>query len=230
MSSLDFADRTEGNRTNGGSIMPKRAWCNECKALVILTDEGMCPNGHPRPALQGIEEVAYATQPTERAPRVSDAAVFAPPAPAAVTYGGYDAGPATSYATATPPDSYTATGAGIAQPAEMAMGSAANGVVLDNPWQTGVNSYGIDPELQAKLDADMARIRREVPWTESWAAIIIFLLVFWPIGVAFLWRSSLPTTGVKWGITGGIAALLLFNIIRMGLAFQMATASMAATP
>jgi hypothetical protein len=218
--------------------MPKRAWCNECKALVILTDEGMCPNGHPRPALQGIEEVAYATQPTERAPRVSDAAVFAPPTPAAVTYGGYDAGPATSHATATqpdsytttPPDSYSATGTGIAQPAEMAMASAVGGAVLDNPWQTGVNTYGIDPELQARLDADMARTRREVPWTESWAAIIVFLLIFWPIGVALLWNSSLPSTGVKWGITGGIAALLLFNIIRMGLAFQMATSSMAATP
>jgi hypothetical protein len=229
MSSLDFADTTEGNRTNGGLIMPKRAWCNECKALVMLTGEGMCPNGHPRPALRGIEEVAYATQPTERAPHVSDAAVLAPPARAAVTYGGYDADPATSCASETPPSNHTATGTGIAQPVEMAMGSAG-GVVLDNPWQSGVNTYGIDPELQARLDADMARTRREVPWTESWAAIIVFLLIFWPIGVALLWNSSLPSTGVKWGITGGIAALLLFNIIRMGLAFQMATSSMAATP
>lgn len=211
--------------------MPKRAWCNECKALVILTDEGMCPNGHPRPALQGIEEVAYATQPTERAPHVTEAAVFAPPAPAAVTYGGYDAGPATSYAAEAQPIGYTPTGAGITQPAGAAMGSAAGGVVLDNPWQTGVNAYGIDPELQAKLDADMARIRREVPWTETWAAIIIFLLLFWPVGLVFLWRSSVPSTSVKWSVTGGIAALLMFNVIRAAIAIQMAASSIpAATP
>jgi hypothetical protein len=172
--------------------MPKRAWCNECKALVILTDEGLCPNGHQKPSLRGIEEVAYATQPTERAPHVSEAAVLADAAPSTSTSGGYDAG------------------------------SAAPAVAMDNPSQSAANAYSYDPMLQVQLDADAMRVNRTLPWTETWPSIVLFLVFFWPAGLVFLWRSSLPSTGTKWGITGCIAAVITFSVIRAMFAYQMA--------
>jgi hypothetical protein len=35
----------------------KKAWCSECGHYVLVTSEGICPVGHPRPALRGVEEV-----------------------------------------------------------------------------------------------------------------------------------------------------------------------------
>jgi hypothetical protein len=224
MSLRAFADMTLGKRANGGSAMPKRAWCNECRALVILTEDGLCPNGHPKPALMGVEEVAYATQPTERAPHVAEAAVLGGRTRSgSLSYGGYGSA-------SQPPGEAevggTFTAGGLSAQPLGALESPAGAIALDNPWQAGVNSYGIDPELQAKLDADMACAKRDVPWTESWAAIIVFLLFFWPVGIVFLWRSSVPATSVKWGITGVFAALVTFNIIRVMLAYQATMSAM----
>lgn len=188
----------------------------------------MCPNGHPRPSLQGIEEVAYATQPTERAPRASEATVLTGAIPAAGGQGGYRA-PAAMQSSIEAESSFTAGGYGMGQ-SFAAAGASADSIPLDNPWQPSVNTYGIDPALQAQLDADMARAHRDVPWTESWAAIIIFLLFFWPVGIVFLWRSSLPAQSVKWGITGVFAAMITFNIIRFMLAYQVAMSTVQAQP
>jgi hypothetical protein len=195
--------------------------------LVILTEDGVCPNGHPRPALQGIEEVAYATQPTERAPRASEASVLTGAIPVAGVTGGYGS-PAAVPSPIEAESSFT-SGYAMGQPPAFA-GPSGDAIPLDNPWQAGVNTYGIDPELQAQLDRDMARARREVPWTESWAAIIIFLIFFWPVGIVFLWRSSVPATSVKWGITGVFAALVTFNVIRFMLSYQVAMSAMQAQP
>jgi hypothetical protein len=35
----------------------KKAWCSECGHYVLITSEGICPVGHPKPALRGVEEV-----------------------------------------------------------------------------------------------------------------------------------------------------------------------------
>jgi hypothetical protein len=45
--------------------MPKRAWCSGCRSYVMLTADDMCPYGHPRPSLRGIEEVGYGAPPSQ---------------------------------------------------------------------------------------------------------------------------------------------------------------------
>lgn len=38
--------------------MAKRSWCNECGCYVTLTDDGLCPQGHPESELRWVEEVS----------------------------------------------------------------------------------------------------------------------------------------------------------------------------
>ena len=45
--------------------MPKRAWCSGCRSYVMLTANDMCPHGHPRPSLRGVEEVGFGTPPSQ---------------------------------------------------------------------------------------------------------------------------------------------------------------------
>jgi hypothetical protein len=42
--------------------MAVRAWCDGCTKYVVLTGEGLCPEGHPRPALRNLEEIPDGVQ------------------------------------------------------------------------------------------------------------------------------------------------------------------------
>ena len=91
-----------------------------------------------------------------------------------------------------------------------------------NPWQSDIDAVAIDPMLQIQLDKDATRMDRNVPWTQSWVGIVVFLFVLWPAGLIFLWRSPVPTTNQKWIVTGAIVGLIAFNVIRVMLAFAAA--------
>ena len=45
--------------------MAKRAWCSGCRSYVMLTADDMCPYGHPKPSLRGVEEVGYGAPPSQ---------------------------------------------------------------------------------------------------------------------------------------------------------------------
>jgi uncharacterized BrkB/YihY/UPF0761 family membrane protein len=84
-------------------------------------------------------------------------------------------------------------------------------------------------QVQLNRQTDVSRLYRDLPWYATWPGIIILCIVFWPVGLFCLWRSPIPTSTHKWAITGGIAALLVFNIVRMLLAFSVAAAQMPQT-
>jgi hypothetical protein len=234
--------------------MPKRAWCNGCSSYVMLTAEDLCPYGHPKPSLRAVEEVGYGAPPsqperkppTDTAPYASEG--FTPATATAsaafaggMTYYGGDSGPTEagngsygeSYGAAQPTSSFAAAGVtggyGTSAPVAAAAAPAAawqTAPAAGNPWQTDIDAVTIDPMLQMQLNQDALRLDRNVPWTESWAGIIVFLFILWPAGLIFLWRSSVPTTNQKWVITGTIGGLIAFNVIRMMLAFAAASATM----
>lgn len=84
-------------------------------------------------------------------------------------------------------------------------------------------------QVQLNRQTDVSRLYRDLPWYATWPGIVILCIVFWPAGLFCLWRSPIPATTHKWAITGGIAALLVFNIVRMLLAFSVAAAQMPET-
>jgi hypothetical protein len=204
---------------NGG-VMAKRAWCSGCNGYVMLTGEGLCPNGHPKPSLRGIEEVAVEiphAQPVRRPPGMMAAhgADGPQPRPAFAgggyggpnavgsNIGGYDVGLCAPSGPATPPlDGFVA-----------------------NPW-----AGDVDPVLQSQLDRHARRVYHDVPFYETWPGIVVILLIFVPLGLFCLWRSAVPTTKQKWAVSGGVAAIIAFNVVRMMLAFSVAMSSMPSIP
>ena len=200
--------------------MAKRAWCSGCNGYVMLTEEGLCPNGHPKPSLRGIEEVADEmprTQPMRRPPGMVTAlgASGSQPRPAfaGVGYGGpngvereiggYDVGLSAISGPATPLQ------AGL----------------VANPW-----AGDVDPALELQLLRDARPSYHDVPFYETWPGIVVILLIFVPLGLFCLWRSAVPTTKQKWAVSGGVAAIIAFNVVRMMLAFSAAMSSVPAIP
>lgn len=76
--------------------MARRAWCSDCNGYVLLTDEGLCPHGHPKPSLRGIEEwnggPTPAPRPQTHVPSATQAATpVAEPTPSTAPAPAYDA-------------------------------------------------------------------------------------------------------------------------------------------
>lgn len=226
--------------------MPKRAWCSGCRGYVMLTPEDMCPYGHPKPSLRGVEEVGYGAPPSEPEFRPPDAtpitAATATYMPSTATSSSGSYGATTYGADATSGFGGYSPGGGGASSARYTAAQAMDGFSAPapsgaygmpgpydmtpsaNPWQN--DPMGIDPMLQIQLNKDATRMNRDVPWTETWVGIIIMLLILWPAGLIFLWRSSIPTLTHKWIITGSIGGLIVFNLIRASLMFSAAASRM----
>lgn len=123
--------------------MAKRAWCSDCNGYVMLTPEGMCPGGHPKPCLRAIEEVvgsAVPAVPVRRAP-VSVTPAYA--AESGTLIGALDenrfAGESGSAFSASPPPSYAA------QPSRPA-------------WQPGAAEAAPSSKAQAKWIIPLAMV------------------------------------------------------------------------
>lgn len=190
--------------------MPTRAWCSGCNSNVILTQDGLCPSGHPKPYLRGLEQVPDGYKLPARSPRPAPAvsmpqsAIAAGYAPAAstMTYGGGSA----AIGTVAPPSP-----AAQLQPTAPA-----------NRWDPD-----IDPVMQERLAREATRVYHDVPWYETWFGIIAVTLFIWPLGLYCLWRSPVPSTNQKWGVTAGVVALIAFNVVR---GILQAMAAMSAMP
>ena len=245
--------------------MPKRAWCSGCRSYVMLTADDMCPYGHPKPSLRGVEEVGYGAPPSHVELRAGTPS----PAPynsqgyasatttsrdsfnSAAVYGsgatssGYD-GMAVAAAPAYGGGDYSSTGGaygggfgasepvgGFGAPAAPAAAVAIPSPAFQapdgsaNPWQSEINAVRLDPVLQTQLPMDADRINRNVPWSQSWPGMLVWLFIFTPVGLFFLWRSPIPKSSEKWAITGVYAGIVIFSVARVWLAI-MATAVHAA--
>lgn len=179
--------------------MPTRAWCMECSTYAVLSPDGICPAGHPRSSLRGLEEVpiGYVPPPPRRAqvPPVQSV----PPA--------IDRpGESLPYAEST-------------YDASRANGGAYNAASDD-----------IDPLLKFKLERENTRVYHDVPWYETWPGIVIVFFLIWPLGMYLLWRSAVPTRKQKWAVTAGVAALIMFNLIRFMMGILAAMSSVPPMP
>jgi hypothetical protein len=231
----------------------------------MLTADDMCPYGHPRPSLRGIEEVGYGAPPSQpelgKAPEPpmqyesrgdysaatatagggygastygSDAtsssygsvAVAAQPAFGG-SYGGGNSDYGGSYTPSQPVGGYDAPAAptaamGMPSPAFEAPGDAMN------PWQNDIDAVSLNPAVQTQLYMDADRIRRDVPWSQTWLGILVWLFFFSPVGIFFLWRSTIPKASEKLAITGVYAAVVIFSLARVWLAFAITSTHLAA--
>ena len=246
--------------------MPKRAWCSGCRSYVMLTADDMCPYGHPKPSLRGIEEVGYGAPPSQPERRAenpsptpynpqsyasatttssdsfSSAAIYGSDA----TSGNYGS-PAVAATPAYAGGGYSSGGdgyggghgasepvGGFGAPAAPAVAVAMPSPALQtpgaqaNPWQGDIDAVSLDPALQTQLHMDAYRINSDVPWSQTWPGILVWLFFFTPVGLFFLWRSPIPKASEKWAITGVYAAIVVFNLARVWLTFAAAAAHAAA--
>jgi hypothetical protein len=96
-----------------------------------------------------------------------------------------------------------------------------------NPWQADIDAVSVDPLLQVQLNDDAARVNRTVPWSQTWIGIIVWLWLFPLIGIIFLWRSPMPTSGQKWAITGAYVGLFVLGVVMAVLRAVLIASTMA---